>query len=183
MIRGSYEVIQPKNGKRNIAKVGDSVVVLENGLSVEKGTKGIIKGLTQFYVVVELEDTDIKYFMYYEVAVVFDLDEEEPKPMTNKSTGGPTAYYDMPFSEWTTTNDMMEYLAEHKWGFYGIHLKDIFKALCRWGEKSGTDTQYDTKKIIYYGCRCLALMIGKPATMAYLKELMEDPQFQVKGAK
>jgi hypothetical protein len=89
----------------------------------------------------------------------------------------------MPFSDWTTTNDMMEYLAEHKWGFYGIHLKDIFKALCRWGEKSGTDTQYDTKKIIYYGCRCLALMIGKPATMAYLKELTEDPQFQVKGAK
>lgn len=108
-------------------------------------------------------------------------EEEEPKQTNNKSTGGPTAYYDMPFSEWITTNDMMEYLAKHKWGFFGIHLKDIFKALCRWGEKSGTDTQYDTKKIIYYACRCLALMIGKPATVAYLKELVEDPQFQVRS--
>ena len=53
-------------------------------------------------------------------------------------TGGPSSYYDMPFNTWITTNDMMEHLAEHKWGRYGIHLKDIFKGICRWGDKAGT---------------------------------------------
>lgn len=95
-----------------------------------------------------------------------------------KSSGGPSSYYDMPFKDWVTTNDMMEYLAEHKWGKYGIHLKDIFKGLCRWGDKSGTDTVYDTKKIIYYGCRVLSMMVGKEKTREYLKELYEDKQFK-----
>lgn len=94
-----------------------------------------------------------------------------------KSTGGPSSYYDMPFQDWVTTNDMMEYLAEHKWGKFGIHLKDIFKGLCRWGDKSGTDTLYDTKKIIYYGCRVLAMISGKEALRAYLLELLNDKQF------
>lgn len=92
-------------------------------------------------------------------------------------TGGPSKYYDMPFQEWVTTNDMMEYLAEHKWGKFGIHLKDIFKGLCRWGDKSGTDTLYDTKKIIYYGCRVLMMMCGKEALRSYLQELLDDRQF------
>ncbi len=94
-----------------------------------------------------------------------------------KSTGGPSSYYDMPFQDWVTTNDMMEYLAEYKWGKFGIHLKDIFKGLCRWGDKSGTDTLYDTKKIIYYGCRVLAMISGKEALRAYLLELLNDKQF------
>jgi len=95
-----------------------------------------------------------------------------------KSSGGPSSYYDMPFQDWVTTNDMMEYLAEHKWGRFGIHLKDIFKGLCRWGDKSGTDTLYDTKKIIYYGCRVLAMLSGKEALRGYLQELLNDKQFR-----
>lgn len=94
-----------------------------------------------------------------------------------KSSGGPSSYYDMPFQDWVTTNDMMEYLAEHKWGKFGIHLKDIFKGLCRWGDKQGTDTLYDTKKIIYYGCRILAMIAGKEALREYLRELLNDKQF------
>lgn len=94
------------------------------------------------------------------------------------STGGPSSYYDMPFHEWVTVNDMMEHLAEHKWGRYGIHLKDIFKGLCRWGEKSGTDILYDTKKVIYYGCRILMMVSGKEALRSYLTELLEDRQFK-----
>lgn len=100
-----------------------------------------------------------------------------PKGSYLKPTGGPSSYYDMPFQDWVTTNDMMEYLAEHKWGKFGIHLKDIFKGLCRWGDKSGTDTLYDTKKIIYYGCRVLAMISGKEALRAYLLELLNDKQF------
>lgn len=94
-----------------------------------------------------------------------------------KSDGGPSSYYDMPFKEWNTTNDMMEHLAEHKWGRYGIHLKDIFKGLCRWGDKNGTDTLYDTKKIIYYACRILRMKVGTEGVKTYLNELLNDKQF------
>jgi len=72
---------------------------------------------------------------------------------------------------------MMEYLAEHKWGKYGIHLKDIFKGLCRWGDKDGTTVEYDTKKIIYYGVRVLRLVVGTPKMREYLQSLLDDPQF------
>jgi hypothetical protein len=102
------------------------------------------------------------------------------KEKQTKTAGGPSAYYDMPFKDWITTNDMMEYLAEHKWGKYGIHLKDIFKGLCRWGDKNGTSVEYDTRKIIYYGVRVLRLVIGITATRQYLQSLLDDPQFQEK---
>lgn len=95
-------------------------------------------------------------------------------------TGGPSSYYDMPFKDWVTTNDMMEYLAEHKWGKFGIHLKDIFKGLCRWGDKEGTTVEYDTKKIIYYGTRILKMLVGVQKTREYLVQLLEDPQFKGK---
>jgi len=79
-------------------------------------------------------------------------------PTKIKSDGGSTKYYDQPYSDWVTTNDQMEWLAENKWGKYAIHLKDIFKGLCRWGEKEGTDIEYDTRKIIYYGLRVLRMV-------------------------
>jgi len=84
----------------------------------------------------------------------------------------------MPFKDWVTTNDQMEYLAEHKWGIYAIHLKDIFKGLCRWGDKTGTSVEYDTRKVIYYGCRVLKMIVGKKGLRTYLEELLDDPQFK-----
>lgn len=104
--------------------------------------------------------------------------DEQPE---KEPTGGPSSYYDMPFSEWVTTNDQMEYLAEHKWGKYGIHLKDIFKGLCRWGDKSGTSVSYDAKKIIYYGVRVLRLAVGNNEMRKYLHEILSDPQFKEKN--
>jgi hypothetical protein len=101
--------------------------------------------------------------------------------VTNKtSSGGPSSYYDMPYSAWVTTNDQMEYLAEHKWGKYAIHLKDIFKGLCRWGDKSGTTVEYDSRKVIYYGCRVLMMVVGAAELRVYLHELLDDKQFQEK---
>jgi hypothetical protein len=97
------------------------------------------------------------------------------------SSGGPSSYYDMPYELWVTTNDQMEYLAEHKWGKYAIHLKDIFKGLCRWGDKSGTTVEYDSRKIIYYGCRVLKMVVGTNELRAYLNELLNDKQFNDKG--
>jgi len=91
--------------------------------------------------------------------------------------GGPSSYYDMPFSEWVTTNDQMEYLALNKWKEYSIHLKDVFKALCRWGDKKGTSHLYDAKKGIYYFCRVVLMIGGKDEVRSYLKELLNDKQF------
>lgn len=103
---------------------------------------------------------------------------EPAKPLKKiSSDGGATKYYDMPFSEWVTANDQMEYLAEYKWGKCAIHLKDIFKGLCRWGEKEGTDTVYDAKKIIYYGARVLRMLVGVGKTREYLNEMLNDKQF------
>ena len=93
-------------------------------------------------------------------------------------TGGPSSYYDMPYGDWITTNDQMEYLAENKWGRYGIHLKDIFKGLCRWGDKNGTSLEYDSEKIIYYGCRVMRMISGNQKLRDYLQKLLDDPQFK-----
>jgi hypothetical protein len=98
--------------------------------------------------------------------------------LNKTSSGGPSSYYDMPYSTWVTTNDQMEYLAEHKWGKYAIHLKDIFKGLCRWGDKSGTTVEYDSRKVIYYGCRVLMMVVGTAELRVYLNELLDDKQFQ-----
>ena len=92
--------------------------------------------------------------------------------------GGPSSYYDLPFSSWVTVNDQMEYLAEHKWGKYSIHLKDIFKGLCRWNDKEGTTIEYDTNKIIYYGVRVLRMLKGNKGVQEYLTKLLNDPQFK-----
>jgi len=95
-----------------------------------------------------------------------------------KPHGGPQSYYDQPYESWCTTNDQMEWLAEHKWGKYAIHLKDIFKGLCRWGDKEGTTVEYDTRKIIYYGCRVLMMVVGTKELRKYLQEILDDKQFK-----
>ena len=105
------------------------------------------------------------------------LHEYDPTPQGTVSSGGPSSYYDMPFSTFKTTNCQMEYLAENKWGKYGIHLKDIFKGLCRWGDKAGTNSVYDSKKVIYYGTRVLMMLVGVNETREYLQELLDDQQF------
>ncbi len=94
------------------------------------------------------------------------------------SDGGPSSYYDMPFQDWVTLNDQMEYLAENKWGVYAIHLKDVFKGLGRWGDKSGTTPLYDTKKGIYYFCRVMKMMTGAKGLREYLQSILDDPQFK-----
>jgi hypothetical protein len=106
-------------------------------------------------------------------------DKPEDKPKCNvASSGGPSTYYDMPYADWKTTNDQMEYLSEHKWGKYSIHIKDIFKGLCRWGDKKGTTVEYDSRKVIYYGCRILRMVAGNQALRLYLQELLDNNQFK-----
>ena len=98
-----------------------------------------------------------------------------------ESDGGPSSYYDMPFQDWVTLNDQMEYLAQNKWGRYAIHLKEPFKGLGRWGDKSGTTPLYDTKKGIYYFCRVMKMMVGAEGLREYLQSILDDPQFKEKN--
>lgn len=103
-----------------------------------------------------------------------DLDKVEPK----EPHGGPSSYYDFPFKDWITLNDQIEFLAVSRWKDQSTSFKDIFKALCRWGEKSGTTKVYDAKKILYYGARVLRQLSDTKTLRAYLQELLDDPQFK-----
>jgi hypothetical protein len=163
-------------------KVGDTVVITgeTNGHGFEIGSDVHITNLST-------SDYYFGYCLSTGLCRYFDEDDctlairEEMTPVVNKtSSGGPSVYYDMPYSTWITTNDQMEYLAENKWGKYAIHLKDIFKGLCRWGDKSGTTVEYDSRKVIYYGCRVLMMVVGAAELRVYLHELLDDKQFQEK---
>ena len=104
--------------------------------------------------------------------------EEIDRPVLAKPDGGPSSYYDFPFQEWTTVNDMVEYLSEKSWGKHSWIFKDILKAVTRWGSKEGTTQSYDAKKIIYYGARLLMSVTNKDTLRKYLQQLLEDKQFQ-----
>ena len=84
-----------------------------------------------------------------------------------KTDGGSSTYYDAPFQEFTTVNDMIDYYS-----------KNIVKAVTRFGRKEGTDESYDAKKIIYYGCRLLMSVTDKATTREYLQQLLDDKQFK-----
>ena len=95
-----------------------------------------------------------------------------------KSDGGPAHYYDAPFHQFITVNDMVDWYSEKHWGWRSYIFKDILKACTRFGKKAGTDEAYDTKKIIYYGCRLLMSVTDKPTTRKYLQQLLDDKQFK-----
>ena len=100
------------------------------------------------------------------------------KTSGKKPDGGPAGYYDLPFQDFTTVNDMVEYLSDKQWGKHSWIFKDILKACTRFGKKSGTDEAYDAKKIIYYGCRLLMSVTDKATTRKYLQQLLDDKQFK-----
>ncbi|MDB3972865.1 pentapeptide repeat-containing protein [Gammaproteobacteria bacterium] len=107
---------------------------------------------------------------------ILETKEEGDKPVIN-SDGGPSEYYDFQ-KGWNTWNDINDYKAKNQWLEYSFHLGNIGKVLMRWGDKEGTSLQYDTKKIIYSGCRILMMMAGVEETRAYLQKLLDDPQFK-----
>jgi len=166
-------------------KVGDTVTILDNS----SGHRYDIGSLLD---IISINKSDSLYcgpvdddgidwsFDDEDCALAWNGSAEDKTTDTTqvKPHGGATAYYDMPFADWCTSNDMIEYLAEHKWGRYGVHLKDIFKGLCRWGDKEGTTVEYDTRKTIYYGCRVLKMIVGTTKMRQYLQELLDDKQFK-----
>ena len=93
------------------------------------------------------------------------------------SDGGPSSYYDFQ-PDWVTFNDFMEHKSKTQWRGHALHLKDVGKAICRFGAKVGTSDAYDARKIIYSGLRLLGMIAGKDAMRAELLKLLDDPQFK-----
>ena len=113
-----------------------------------------------------------------EVPTIVEGSISATKLDVGKPDGGPSAYYDFPFKDWTTVNDMVEYLSNKQWGSRSWIFKDILKAVTRWGSKDGTTFEYDSKKIIYYGARLLMSVSSKETLRKYLQQLLDDKQFQ-----
>ena len=152
-------------------KVGDRV--RKNTPSNRMGPKG----LTEDTVTGCTDNTVYLKESFWQFPDELELVETE-KVAVVPPHGGPSKYYDFPFSEWVTSNDQMEYFATSKWLQYSLHLKDVFKACCRWGDKEGTSLEYDARKIVYSGLRLLMMIKGKKVVQKYLKELVEDQQFK-----
>jgi hypothetical protein len=162
----------------NKFKVGDNVRGSERHFDHRKGELGTVASLSgaNGYLIRWGKGANPLFSYGYELEPAKKPSQKEaPKAPVS---GGPSKYYDYPFKDWTTGNDMMEYFATEVWGAYSLHFKDIFKAGLRWGNKSGTTEEYDARKIVYSGLRLLGMVAGKQTVADYLKELSEDQQFK-----
>ena len=91
------------------------------------------------------------------------------------------SYYNFPFKDWTTVNDMIDHMSQKQWGWRSYIFKDIIKACFRFGQKEGTTEVYDAEKIIYYGVRLLMSVSDKTTARKYLQQLLDDKQFKENG--
>ena len=160
------------------AKVGDSFVYYAGNPHESSGVPvTVVKYDGKKYYTKEAYDgtiaslTDLPYWSLVERA-------KEKVVVNTKPDGGPAGYYDPPFKDWTTVNDMIDYLSQKQWGWRSYIFKDILKACFRFGEKEGTTEAYDAKKIIYYGVRLLMSVTDKATTRKYLQQLLDDKQFK-----
>ena len=164
------------------AKVGDTFVYHAGGQSSPAGTKRKISKVSgsDYYSKdvycssLENKLTETSYWSLVSRSRETLVEETVDK----NPDGGPAGYYDLPFKDWVTVNDMVEYLSDKQWGKHSWIFKDILKACTRFGKKSGTDEAYDAKKIIYYGCRLLMSVTDKDTTRKYLQQLLDDKQFK-----
>ena len=103
------------------------------------------------------------------------------KETVDKEPDGDTkvgSYYNFPFKDWFTVNDMLDYMSRKQWGWRSYIFKDIVKACFRFGQKEGTTEVYDAEKIIYYGVRLLMSVSDKTTARNYLQQLLDDKQFK-----
>ena len=109
---------------------------------------------------------------------------ERAKETVDKEPDGDTkvgSYYNFPFKDWFTVNDMLDYMSRKQWGWRSYIFKDIVKACFRFGQKEGTTEVYDAEKIIYYGVRLLMSVSDKTTARNYLQQLLDDKQFKENG--
>ena len=175
-------MVELKSLKEWDAKVGDTFVYHLGGSENPSGTPRIIAGVVgdvyrskdpiSGFGISDLSDRPHwSLVSRAEGTVVEETADKKPD-------GGPATYYDLPFKDWVTVNDMVEYLSDKQWGKHSWIFKDILKACTRFGKKAGTDEAYDAKKIIYYGARLLMSVSDKATTRKYLQQLLDDKQFK-----
>ena len=158
------------------AKVGDIFVYHAGNSHEPSGSPMVIVGYDdddKAYQGKQVDSETVATLSTYPHCALVERDKEQ-----HISDGGPQLYYDLPFQDWVTISDMVEYLSDKQWGKHSWIFKDILKACTRFGKKSGTDEAYDAKKIIYYGARLLMSVTDKATTRKYLQQLLDDKQFK-----
>ena len=156
-------------------KVGDVVFYKEgNGSSLYRISK--IVG-NQYYSNCARLGERLPYWQFAVKTVAPSSELTKTETPTTK-TGGPAKYYDYPFKNWVTVNDMIDYLSQKQWGWRSYIFKDILKACFRWGQKEGTTEIYDAEKIVYYGVRLLLSVSDIKSVREYLQTILDDEQFK-----
>jgi hypothetical protein len=116
----------------------------------------------------------VTYFKQFSAKDIIAVSDRVESPLT----GGPAAYYDFPSSA-VTLNDLIEYKGKKDWdGQDAFHLGNILKAAWRFGIKSNTSKDYDSRKFIYSGCRLLMMYAGIDELRKTLQTILDDPQFK-----
>ena len=154
----------------NIVRGGDTVIY--------KGKEYTVIYISTYYVNLSGNHGGIHLTFNFGKPHLKDGVQNSPPTSKIKTDGGSSAYCDAPFQEFTTVNDMVDYYSKNFWGWRSYIFKDIMKAVTRFGRKEGTDESYDSKKIIYYGCRLLMSVTDKATTRKYLQQLLDDKQFK-----
>ena len=115
-----------------------------------------------------------------EESLLVDTPEQHYTPKNIKaivSDGGPSEYYDFKESH-KTLNDWMEDKAKSQWGAYSLHMKDLGKGMCRFGNKNGVTEGYDINKMLYSTIRMKVMEVGKQKAVEYILSILEDKQFK-----
>lgn len=85
----------------------------------------------------------------------------------DKPSGGSSDYYNVPEDA-----KNIQDLIEHKNMTWSI--ANIFKACYRLGTKNGVDSQYDLKKIVYFGLRELGAVKGTKDFIKLAEDIIGD---------
>ena len=174
-------MVELKSLKDWDAKVGD-VFVYHMGNSCEPSSKPmtIFYNSDNTYYAKEADDdgivdlSDEPYWSLVERAKETTTEQE----VVDKEPSKIGSYYNFPFKDWTTVNDMIDHMSRKQWGWRSYIFKDIVKACFRFGQKEGTTEVYDAEKIVYYGARLLSSVSDKDTTRKYLQQLLDDKQFK-----
>lgn len=180
-------MVELKSLKEWDAKVGDVFVYHLYGSEEPTGKPRTIKETTDtdYYA----EDIHNSHFIASldnspHWSLVERVGEVVVEETIDKEPDGDTkvgSYYNFPFKNWTTVNDMIDHMSKKQWGWRSYIFKDIVKACFRFGQKEGTTEVYDAEKIIYYGARLLMSVSDKATARKYLQQLLDDKQFKENG--
>lgn len=171
-------MVELKSLKEWDAKVGDTFVYHAGGQSSPTGTeRRIYRVCGSEYYSKDLFSTRFESHLSNNPhwSLVSRAEDVLVEQATEAKIG---SYYNFPFKDWTTVNDMIDYMSQKQWGWRSYIFKDIVKACFRFGQKEGTTEVYDAEKIIYYGARLLMSVTDKATTRKYLQQLLDDKQFK-----